>query len=383
MNILFVLKKGDASAQTGEGTQARETAKALAALGHRVTKAFVSPDPFSAADENGKPLDRNGLRELARANDIVHLMPAGRRLASLWRELRCGVPVAASTVFWSGWERLGVTRLSVPFGGARFRRMATYLRMMIPALQDFRGIDLFLPNTKAEGKRVLACFRHDKEAVCAPVPNAFIPPPFPLDRLPRPAFVPKDDYLVVPGIFALRKNQLALIRSLKKFQIDIPVIFLGGEFDHPLDRAFHAQCRREATSGMSFVDFLSNTSEDYWSVLRHARCACLPSDCETPGIALLEAAHAGARPVVTKFGGTEEYYGPDAEYFHPCRFHEIAEAVQRAWNRGRLTTEASARYVGFSWKTCANLTVRAYCMVTPSDTSPNASTFCRPACKTS
>ncbi len=360
MNILFVLKKGDASAQTGEGTQARETAKALAALGHRITKAFVAPDPFSAADENGKPLDRNGLRALARENDIVHLMPAGRRLAGLWRELRCGVPVAASTVFWSGWERLGVTRLSVPFGAARLRKMATYLRMMIPALQDYRGIDLFLPNTKAEGKRVLACFRHDKGAVCAPVPNAFIPPPFPLDRLPRPTFVPKEDYLVVPGIFALRKNQLALIRSLKQFQIDIPVVFLGGVFDHPLDRAFYARCKGEATPDMTFVGFLSNASEEYWGVMRHARCACLASDCETPGIALLEAAYAGARPVITRFGGAEEYFGTDGEYFHPCRAPEIAAAVQKAWSRGRLSPAESACYRLFSWERCAELTLQAY-----------------------
>lgn len=363
MNILFVLKKGNASAQTGEGTQARETAKALAALGHRVTKAFVAPEPFSAVDETGKPLDRNGLRELARANDIVHLMPAGRRLAGLWRELRSGVPVAASTVFWSGWERLGVTRLSVPFGVARFRRMATYLRMMIPALQDFRGIDLFLPNTKAEGKRVLACFRHQKEAVCAPVPNAFIPPSFPLERLPRPAFVPDGDYLVVPGIFALRKNQLTLIRAMKQHGIEIPIIFLGGEFDHPLDRAFHTRCKRESTPNMRFINFLPNTSEEYWSVLSHARCACLPSDCETPGIALLEAAYAGARPVLTKFGGADEYYGTDGEYFHPCHPSDIAEALKKAWQRGRLSRNESERYLSFSWKSCAEATIKAYTRV--------------------
>ena len=53
MKILFVLRKGRASAQTGEGTQTRETAKALADLGHVVTKVFVSPHPFSAQDENG------------------------------------------------------------------------------------------------------------------------------------------------------------------------------------------------------------------------------------------------------------------------------------------------------------------------------------------
>lgn len=363
MNILFVLKKGNASSQTGEGTQARETAKALTDLGNRVTKAFVAPNPFSAEDENARPLDLEDLRELARSNDIVHLMPASRRISELWRNLECGVPVAGSTVFWSGWERLGVTRLSAPFGWARCRRMITYLRMMVPALQDFHGIDLFLPNTKAEGNRVLSCFRHDKDALCVPVPNAFIPPSFPLDGLPRPPFVPDGDYLVVPGIFALRKNQLTLIRAMKQHGIEIPVIFLGGEFNHPLDRAFHARCKKEATPNMQFVDFLPNTSEDYWSVLRYARCACLPSDCETPGIALLEAAFAGARPVLTRFGGADEYFGADGEYFHPCRPADIADALERAWRRGRLTPDESQKYLSFSWRFCAETTVEAYTRV--------------------
>ena len=360
MKILFVCKSGAPSAQTGEGTQTRETARFIAALGHSVSKVFVSPNPFSAMDERGRPLDRNDLRELARSNDIVHLMPAGRRIVGLWRDLSCDVPIAGSTVFWSGWERLGVTRLSLPFGLSRYRRMITYLRMMIPVLQDFRGIDLFLPNTTAEGDRSKACFRHDKQARFVPVPNAFVPPPFPLERLTRPSFAPPDDYLVVPGIFALRKNQLALIRALKRYKIGIPVVFLGGVFNHPLDRDFYARCRQEATSDMRFVDFLSNTTEEYWGLLRHARCACLPSDCETPGIALLEAAFAGARPVVTQFGGTEEYYGKDGEYFHPCRLDEIAHAVERGWRRGRLPPKESARYKSFSWSSCAESTVAAY-----------------------
>lgn len=360
MKILFVCKPGASSTQTGEGTQARETARAIAALGHVVSKVFVSPNPFSAADIDGRPLDRNELREMARPNDIVHLMPAGRRIAGLWRDLSCGVPVAGSTVFWSGWERLAVTGRATPFGLARYRRMLTYLRMMVPALQDFRGIDLFLPNTKAEGERVMSCFRHQRNALCIPVRNAFNPPPFSLEGLSRPAFAPKGDYIVVPGIFALRKNQLTLIRALKRSNLGIPVVFLGGVFDNPLDRTFYARCRQEATSDMIFVDFLSNMSREYWSLLRHARCACLPSDCETPGIALLEAAFAGARPIVTRFGGTEEYYGKDGEYFHPCRLGEIAHAIERGWRRGRLSAEESARYRSFSWSSCAASTIAAY-----------------------
>ena len=363
MKILFLCKAGLQASQTGEGTQSRKTAEALRSLGHTVTKAFVSPHPFAATDETGSALDIEAIRTLAKQHDIVHLMPCNRRMAAFWRSLRCDVPAAASTVFWSGWERLAVTARSTTFGIARFRRMATYLRMMCPALQDFRGIDLFLPNTNAEGERVLSCFRHDRNALCFPVPNGFDIPPFPLGGLERPAFAPAGDYLVVPGIFALRKNQLSLIRALKEANLDIPVLFLGGVFNHPLDKAFFDRCRREATSSMHFAGFVPSSSREYWAALRHARCACLPSDCETPGISLLEAAFAGARPVVTQFGGTKEYYSFDGEYFHPCRNREIAEAIRRAWSRGRLMPEESALYSRFSWHSCARLTNQAYSLM--------------------
>ena len=361
MKILFVCKTGSQTSETGEGTQSRETAAALSEMGHEVVKAFVSPDPFSAVDSTGSPVSESGLKALSDSCDVVHLMPATRKLAGFWRRLGSCTPVAGSTVFWSGWERLGVTRLSVPFGFSRIRREITYLRMMASALQDFRGIRLFLPNTHDEGTCVAACFRHDPEAGFFPVPNAFRIPPFAVQDLPRPTFVPKDgEYMVVPGIFALRKNQLTLIRALKATRPDIPVVFIGGCFDAPLDRKYFARCKAEAAPAMSFAGFVPSSSREYWGALRHARCACLPSDCETPGIALLEAAYAGARPVATRFGGTKEYFGFDGEYFHPCRPDEIADAIGRAWRRGRLGACSAAAYSRFSWKYCAELTVQAY-----------------------
>lgn len=79
-----------------------------------------------------------------------------------------------------------------------------------------------------------------------------------------------------------------------------------------------------------------------------------------PGIALLEAAFAGARPVVTKFGGTIEYYGFDAEYFDPRRRSEILRAIKNGVIRGRLSTEQAKSYSRYTWEYCARLTLEAY-----------------------
>ena len=75
---------------------------------------------------------------------------------------------------------------------------------------------------------------------------------------------------------------------------------------------------------------------------------------------MIEAAFAGARPAITKFGGTAEYYAFDAEYFHPCNNGEIRAAIDRAWARGRLTPERAGYYGRFTWDYCAEITLQAY-----------------------
>jgi glycosyltransferase involved in cell wall biosynthesis len=85
-----------------------------------------------------------------------------------------------------------------------------------------------------------------------------------------------------------------------------------------------------------------------------------PSDCETPGIALLEAALAGARPVVTRHGGTQEYFGINGEYFNPVNPKSLKRAIVQAWERGRLTPYEASSYARFTWHWTAELTVNAY-----------------------
>jgi len=78
------------------------------------------------------------------------------------------------------------------------------------------------------------------------------------------------------------------------------------------------------------------------------------------GIALLEAAFAGTRPVVSQYGGTQEYYGFCAEYLDPLSLESIVAAVRRGWERGRLTEEESKSFKRFSWNYCAKLTLEGY-----------------------
>lgn len=229
---------------------------------------------------------------------------------------------------------------------------------MMPMWLDMRGVDVFLPNSQAEGACALRRMRHDAHTTAFPVPNGFVLPQFDVCSLPRPQDLPAGDYIVVPGVFANRKNQLGLIKAIR----DLPyeVVFMGGCFDTEQGRRYFEACRRLATERMHLIGFVSSRTKRYWSVLRHARVAVLASDCETPGIAMIEAAYAGARPCITRYGGTVEYYGFDGEYFDPCWPQRIRAAVERAWRRGRLSEGEARAYSRFTWKYCADLTLQAY-----------------------
>ena len=111
---------------------------------------------------------------------------------------------------------------------------------------------------------------------------------------------------------------------------------------------------------MHFIGHRSYTDDEYWAVLRHAKIAVLASDCETPGIAMIEAASMGARPIITHYGGTKEYYSISAEYLSPFSQKSIRDAVKNGWKKGRLTDSEAASYERFSWQWTANLTLQAY-----------------------
>lgn len=84
------------------------------------------------------------------------------------------------------------------------------------------------------------------------------------------------------------------------------------------------------------------------------------SGCETQGIAGLEAAVWGVRPVVPYEGGTAQYYGWNAEYHDPLSVQSMAAALRKAWKRGRLLPDASNRYAKLTWRTCTEMTLAVY-----------------------
>ena len=335
---------------TGDCVQAAKTASALRELGETVDRLYLKPETEEIVDDSGLLLGR--WTETMGDYDIIHTTPP---IPSVYLpKSQIKARFATSTVFWRSVTYSNVVRRNI--GKLTFGLVKEYVRLFLawlgmPTYRSYLAYDLLLPNSIDE----IDCFcrycKVRKGARIVAVPNAIDPIPDSVQQLPRSARVPSDDYVLVPAYFAPRKNQGALIRALKDFPH--PVVFIG---EGPLlDR-----CKKIAGPNMTFLGHVAHGSEEFYAIMRDARVVCLPSNCETPGIAGLEAAALGARPVVPREGGTTQYYGWDAVYLDPLSETSIASSVEEAWRLGRLSVAQRGKYGDLNWPICAQKTLAAY-----------------------
>jgi len=135
----------------------------------------------------------------------------------------------------------------------------------------------------------------------------------------------KRDFVLYVGHMGLgRKNLLVLIKAMQ--QIDRPLVIIA----KILDNGYARQCRDEAklVKDCLIIPALPQGSEMLASAYAACDTFCLPSLFETPGLAALEAGLAGAKVVVTRYGGTLEYFGDMARYVEPGDVTTLHEAIQ-------------------------------------------------------
>jgi glycosyltransferase involved in cell wall biosynthesis len=135
--------------------------------------------------------------------------------------------------------------------------------------------------------------------------------------------------LYVGQIGPRRKNVHQLLKALEL--VDHPAVIIGSFDSSPSGR----RCLELAKQNprLLIIDELSHDA----MLLASAYSACdvfvLPSQFETPGIAALEAASAGAKIVITPIGGTRDYFRNEAIYVDPTSAEDIAKGIQEALGR--------------------------------------------------
>jgi glycosyltransferase involved in cell wall biosynthesis len=325
----------------GPKTQMLQTKKGLESLGVRVT-LFDSWEELRREDA-----------------DLVHLFGANIGTYHLAREIhKLGIPMVVSPIFFS--------RHSVPFLRAAALAQKLAGGVLRGAWTDYGILSeicswatAVLPNTAAEARllraglgvpagRLTVVPNGVEERFRAATPDLFVK-----------RYGIKDFVLNVGHVGPGRKNVLKLIQALEK--VNVPSVIIGRIEDNDYGRMCVAEAKKNPR--LLLLDAIPNDAE----LLASAYAACdvfvLPSLFETPGIAALEAALAGAKVVVTKFGGTEEYFGDLAEYVEPTSWELIHHGIMTALNKPkdpRLRDRVAERYL---WQRVAEETLAAYATV--------------------
>jgi glycosyltransferase involved in cell wall biosynthesis len=166
----------------------------------------------------------------------------------------------------------------------------------------------------------------------------------------------KNFILCVGHIGPARKNVLALVRALS--QIDHPSVFIGKVVSSNESKKILAEAGNN--KNMKIINALDNNSP----MLASAYAACdtfvLPSLYETPGIAALEAGLAGAKVVITPFGGTKDYFKDIVEYIDPYSVDSIKDGIVKTLNKSKDDVLKEHIKQNFLWDKISGETVNLY-----------------------
>jgi glycosyltransferase involved in cell wall biosynthesis len=264
-----------------------------------------------------------------------------------------GMKLAVSPVYFS---TRSPSALGRRIAWSEFWRGATHLVSEAGMTREIcRLADLVLPNTRAEAELVSKAFGLPESKV-KKVPNG-VDERF-LNATPDAFFAKygKKNFVLYCGHVGYgRKNLLALIEVMKG--IDRPLVIVG----KALDNEYGRECRSSAreVKDCLLIPGLEHDSEMLVSAYAACDTFCLPSDFETPGLAALEAALAGAKVVITDQGGTREYFGSHARYVVPCDLKGLRRVLNESLSVPRSTALREHVRLNFLWRRAGEKLVEA------------------------
>lgn len=291
--------------------------------------------------------------------DILHTFGSVKDCLPMMREAkRAGIKNVLSTICWYSWRSaLGVsdkfsgklTALAHHAAKAIFPRFPSARRKMMEAS------DLLLPNSESEARQLVRFFGIPRSKIEI-IPNgvdasyATSNPQLFVDKFKL------NNFVLCVGRIEPRKNQLGMVRALKG--LGIPVVFIGDYV--PNYKSYYESCRREADSNMHFLGPLPHDSGLLASAYHACNTFLLASWLETPGLAAMEAALAGAKVVLTDQGATREYFKNFAAYVSPWRSDQIQKETQRVFTNGRTQGLKEHIEKNYLWRNAALKTIAAY-----------------------
>jgi len=142
-----------------------------------------------------------------------------------------------------------------------------------------------------------------------------------------------DDFILYLGRIELIKNVHGLIEAFTSSDLDTKLVIIGRK----KDEAYYERCRNLSDDSVVFLDALPHDSELLRSAYADAHVVAQPSFFETCGQVGLEAGLSGANVVITKYGGTTEYFKDFAWYVDPMDVDDISDKLEKAYSSPTLS----------------------------------------------
>jgi glycosyltransferase involved in cell wall biosynthesis len=310
MRIGILLPTSFAVGSRGSGIleQARRQAEALESLGHTVVRL----NPWEWQD--------------ARQLDVLHFYLGGPSMTGVveHRDLRKpGVLVFAPII--DSNQSFAAYRSAAALGGlsARFSTVPGVLRRQALASH------VVVCRSSHEVERVSRGLgiALDKIAVVLNGCPPSVPAPQISGEIRTNLQLPSEFVLHISAFTQERKNVLKLIEATRR--LGYPLVIAGSAKSGPVMTEIerHAQ-GNDRLRVLGFID--EPTKAALYSL---CRVFCLPSIHEGTGLAALEAGAAGASVVITRNGGTRDYFLDHAEYVDPRSAQSIQDGIARAWHK--------------------------------------------------
>ncbi|MTI31881.1 glycosyltransferase family 4 protein [Xanthovirga aplysinae] len=352
MKILMISRATLFSSPGGDTTQVVETARHLRVLGVEVD--------IKLSDQ----------RIAYKKYDLLHFFNIDRPNDILLHMRRSKKPFVVSTVFVDYGEleryfRKGFLRLCTKvfspdqleylkvlarafLNGEKLRSLEYFFRGHRSSVQQVvRKTAMLLPNSKSEYQRLVDSYKESQRYKI--IPNAIRKELF--GQAP-PNY--KKEGLLCVGRIESRKNQLNLIRAVKKTKYKLKLVGIPA----PNHIEYFNSCKREANEQIEFLGRISE--EDLLKEYQAAKVHILASWFETTGLSSLEAAAQGCQLVISRKGDTEEYFQGDAFYCEPDDVNSIAKAIEEAYKEPFNNCLRSRIMKEYTWEITAKMTLEAY-----------------------
>jgi glycosyltransferase involved in cell wall biosynthesis len=342
MKICFASYPAVALTGGGPYIKIKETKKNLELLGHQV-------DYFDMWNLNQKLNDY----------DLIHLVGCNFAVFGLARSLKeRNINYVVEPVFFSNHSYKFIKRIN---------SVDKLIHKAVRGIWSDYGIirdickwsKLILPNTYSESEIIskgLSIPKEKFEVIYNGVSERFLTGD---PELIRKKYGINNFILYVGHLGYQRKNGLALVKALN--QINHPAVIIGSIADAGEAKEIISEIK--SNKNIILIDTLENDSQ----LLASAYSACdtfvLPSQFETPGIAALEAGLAGAKIVITPFGGTKEYFKDMAEYPDPYSIESIKNSIEKTLNKSKNENLKNHIKNNFLWNKIAEKTAEVYQMV--------------------